>query len=400
MKVYGEHEENTVQQFSEVMETAVDGALMADGHFGYVMPVGGVALYENQVSLIGVGYDIGCGNKAIKLDLKSSAIKPRLPYMMDYIFKTISFGVGRANNERVEHELLDDENLWYAYEDKWLRDNLRKLAYDQLGTVGSGNHFVDIFEDEEENVWVGVHFGSRGLGHKTASGFLNLFINGDWEKRAPEQESLLDLGTDLGQRYFLAMTLSGQYASAGRDWVCKKVAGIIGGDIIDEVHNHHNFAWKENHNGKDYIVVRKGATPAFPGQRGFIGGSMGDNSVIIEGVDGSESSSIFYSTVHGAGRVMGRREAGGSRRWRRNPETGIRELITVREGKISKSMMNEWLKKKNVILKGGGTDESPHCYRRLNEVLEHHKNTIRVLHTLTPLGVMMAGENEFDPYKD
>jgi tRNA-splicing ligase RtcB len=166
---------------------------------------------------------------------------------------------------------------------------------------------------------------------------------------------------------------------------------------MELVHNHHNFAWKETHGDRQLIVVRKGATPAFPGQKGFIGGSMGDDAVIVEGArdgDAELQKASLYSTVHGAGRVMSRTEARGKLKgW--GPKARI-----VAPGKISREMLKEWLGPKGVILRGGGLDEAPQAYRRLPEVLTAQGDTIRVLHTLRPLIVVMAGENEFDPYKD
>lgn len=170
----------------------------------------------------------------------------------------------------------------------------------------------------------------------------------------------------------------------GHSFVCE---GMI-------VHN----CWREKHNGEEVMVVRKGATPAFPGQRGFIGGSMGDISVIVEGMAGEESALALHSTVHGAGRVMSRTRAAGKRRWTKID--GRRVQQQVRPGEISTEMMHDWLRRVGVELRGGGTDESPHVYRRLPDVLAQHSGTIRILHTLTPLGVAMAGEDVFDPYKD
>jgi len=194
------------------------------------------------------------------------------------------------------------------------------------------------------------------------------------------------------------MQLAGQYAYAGREWVARKVVAILGGQEVELIHNHHNFAWRETHQGEEYIVVRKGATPAFPGQKGFIGGSMGDDAVIVKGADQKDEETLclqeqaLFSTVHGAGRVMSRTEAAGKRKWK----TGK----IIKPGKISPEMMREWLAEKQVILRGGGLDESPHAYRRLPEVLKAQGKTIEVLHTLRPLIVVMAGANEFDPYKD
>jgi tRNA-splicing ligase RtcB len=188
------------------------------------------------------------------------------------------------------------------------------------------------------------------------------------------------------------MHLAGAYAYAGRDWVCQRVARILGAEIMEEVHNHHNFAWRETHQGEELWVVRKGATPAFPGQKGFVGGTMGEKSVILEGVENASAKHSLYSTVHGAGRVMGRMEAKG----KTDRKTG--EIL--RPGKVSHAMMQEWVSRARVELRGAGLDESPHCYKRLDEVLAEHGDSVRILHTLTPVGVAMAGANEFDPYKD
>jgi tRNA-splicing ligase RtcB len=203
---------------------------------------------------------------------------------------------------------------------------------------------------------------------------------------------LLSVHSNLGAEYLACMELAGRYAYAGRDWVCSEVARLLGARILDEVHNHHNYAWRERHNGQDLWVVRKGATPAFPGQRGFVGGSMGDISVILEGVDSEESRTALYSTVHGAGRVMSRTAARG----KINRKTGQ----VISPGAVSREMMMSWVYRQNVELRGAGTDESPHCYKRLPEVLNQHQASIRILHTLRPIGVAMAGEHEFDPFKD
>jgi tRNA-splicing ligase RtcB len=190
------------------------------------------------------------------------------------------------------------------------------------------------------------------------------------------------------------MDLAGRYAYAGRNWVCAKVASILGAQILDEVHNHHNFAWKEHVMGTDAWVVRKGATPAFPGQRGFVGGSMGDISVILEGTAGQVSRDALFSTIHGAGRVMSRTQAAGKMIYK-GPNKGQRS-----GGQVSWEMLRKWIGDQGVELRGGGTDESPHCYKRLPDVLACHAGTIRIVHTLRPLGVCMAGDDVIDPYKD
>jgi tRNA-splicing ligase RtcB len=237
----------------------------------------------------------------------------------------------------------------------------------------------------------------------------------EWSTRVPEEETLLSLDSELGQRYWNAMHLAGLYAHVGREYVARKTVEILGGAPRETVHNHHNFAWKERHFGEDLVVVRKGSTPAFPEQKGFVGGSMGDNAYIVQGVETTGTHVLYpdemayyadvaflqqqamFSTVHGAGRVMSRSRALGSRP-KRNKETG--EVIQKRKGEITRQMMSEWVKSRGVIVRGGDVDESPHCYRRLNEVLAAQGDTIEILHTLRPLVVVMAGADVIDPYKD
>lgn len=319
------------------------------------------------------------------------------------IASTVSFGVGRNNRSDdapVAHGLFDDA-AWDAVPERE-RKALKDRARSQLGTVGSGNHYVDVFADERDALWIGVHFGSRGFGHTVASGFLALGQGKAWRERVPEREVLLDIHQPVGHDYWELMNLAGRYAYAGREWVARKVVALMGAREVELVHNHHNFAWKETHGGEDYVVVRKGATPAFPGQKGFIGGSMGDDAVIVRGCVTENATSetaelqrqALYSTVHGAGRVMSRTQAAGKRKgW------GAKARI-VAPGRVSQEMMTEWVDRKGVVLRGGGLDESPHVYRRLPDVLNAQGGTIEVLHTLRPLVVVMAGANEFDPYRD
>jgi tRNA-splicing ligase RtcB len=377
-------EESALSQIKTCARTADKAALMADHHKGYAVPIGGVLAYRDKISPSGVGYDIGCGNKAVLTDASADEVRNKIAMIMDDVWKTISFGMGRKNNEPVDHELFDDP-AWKAP----AVSGLKQLAREQLGTVGSGNHYVDIFVDEQDRVWVGVHFGSRGLGHKTATYFLHKAGAKDGMDVEP---ALLEATGNLGQEYLEAMKLAGRYAYAGRDWVCDRVTRILGARILDQVHNHHNYAWRETHEGEDFWVVRKGATPAFPGQRGFVGGSMGDFSVIIEGIENELAPASLYSTIHGAGRVMGRMEAKG----KYDRKTGA----CLRAGKVTPEMMMNWIGREHVELRGGGTDESPHCYKRLPEVIAEHQASIKVLHTLKPIGVAMAGAREFDPYKD
>jgi tRNA-splicing ligase RtcB len=378
-------DEGALRQIKNCARTADRVALMADHHLGYAVPIGGVVAYRDSISPSGVGYDIACGNKAVRTDADANEVRHSIGPIMNDVFEVISFGVGRKNeDERVDHQLFDDA-AWSLQAVK----PLKEMARQQLGTVGSGNHYVDIFADEEDRVWIGVHFGSRGLGHKTATFFLNAAGAKDGMDVDP---CVIGANDSLGSDYLACMELAGRYAYAGRDWVCGRVARILGASIVEEVHNHHNFAWREEHNGEALWVVRKGATPAFPGQRGFVGGTMGEKSVILEGVENSLSKLSLYSTVHGAGRVMGRMEAKG----KVDRKTGE----VKRAGKVTQSMMDQWVNGAQVELRGAGVDESPHCYKRLPEVLAEHAGMIHVIHTLTPIGVAMAGKNEFDPYKD
>ncbi len=398
MRIFGSHDEATLAQLADVARRARKTALMADGHVGYVMPIGGVAAYDQQVSVIGVGFDIACGNAAIRTDLRIDAAA-WIHEIAEEISGTVSFGIGRKNqadDAPTDHSLFQDP-AWEAVPPRH-RQALLAKARAQLGTVGSGNHYVDLFADENGDLWVGVHFGSRGFGHTVASSFIALSQGKQWGERAPENEVLLPLDTPLGHDYWHLMELAGRYAYAGREWVARKVVSLLGGKELELIHNHHNFAWKEQHGGEELVVVRKGATPAFPGQKGFVGGSMGDDAVIVRGAKSADSAvtalqeEAMFSTVHGAGRVMSRTQAAG----RRNRRTGAQTA----PGRVTPEMMQEWVKSKGVVLRGGGLDESPHVYRRLPEVLAAQGPTIEVEHVLRPLVVVMAGANEWDPYKD
>ncbi|MEK0312274.1 RtcB family protein [Cohnella sp. 56] len=400
VRVWGKPDESALSQAVTCAGhgNVVQALLMADHHKGYSQPIGGVVVYDGQISPSGVGYDIGCGNKAVRTNLMAADVMPRLSAIMDQVARKVSFGVGRVNSERVDHELFDDP-AWdvYAAVGRQEHDKLKRLARDQLGTVGSGNHFVDLFEEPETGrLWIGNHFGSRGFGHRTASGFLNLAAGRAFFANAPGEKMdqppvLLQLDSELGDMYYRAMKLAGRYAYAGRDYVLAQVLAIVGAEADFEVHNHHNYAWRETHGGKDTIVVRKGATPSAPGQLGFIGGSMGDISVVVRGKDTADNRDAYYSTVHGAGRIMSRTQAAGKMNWKTRTRTG---------GQILPARMLQAVRDYGVELRGAGTDESPFVYRKLQEVLDAHAGTIEVLHVLKPIGVCMAGADEYDPYKD
>jgi tRNA-splicing ligase RtcB len=384
--VWGNPDMEAVNQLIEAMKyEAFCGALMADHHIGYSVPIGGVIAYENRICVNGVGFDIACGNKAVRVNADADYVRQDISRIMNEVQKHISFGVGRKNNEEIQHDLFDNPD-WDNID---ILSKLRDKARAQLGTVGSGNHYVDIFVSDSGSVWIGAHFGSRGLGHSIATHFIKQAGGKDGIHAKPV---VLHENSDLGEQYIKCMEMAGRYAYAGRDWVCARVARILQAQIMEEVHNHHNFAWKEKHFDKDLWVVRKGATPNFPGTKSFVGGSMGDYSFILEGIDSQESVQSMYSTIHGAGRIMGRKEAKG----KTNRMAG--EIISA--GLVSKADMQSWIKKFDVELRGAGVDESPHVYKRIEAVLSSHRNTVKVVERLKPIGVCMALDREIDPYKD
>lgn len=425
IEVRGDVDPRAVAQLRRCAEHAVAAALCADGHVGYSQPIGGVVAYRDHISPSGVGYDIGCGNKAVRTNVRAADVP--VAAVMDEIVRRISFGIGRPNDEPVDHPVLER----IAAADFAPQRGLLDLAARQLGTVGAGNHYVDLLRDDDGWLWVGVHFGSRGFGYQTASGFLALAEGKPFDARATGGEMdappvLLRTDSELGQAYIAAMTLAGEYAYAGRDLVVAKVLEILGAEATYEVHNHHNYAWRERHFGEDVWVVRKGCTPAFPGQAGFVGATMGEPAVILEGVASEGTAALLCSTVHGAGRVMSRTAAAGKsrRRWAcadpgcgwvqgpRQPKPArgacpacgrrrlTRRLVKISDGAIDWPAVTARLAAAGIELRGGAADEAPAAYKRLEAVLDAHAGTIRVVHRLHPVGVAMAGPDTVDPFKD
>ena len=428
--IRGDHDERTVEQLRRCAEAgdAIAGVLCADGHVGYSQPIGGAVAYPDHISPSGVGYDIACGNKAVRTGLRTDDVRGDLPRIMDEVFRRISFGVGRNNAEPVDHPVLDA----IARADFAPQRRMVQMASNQLGTVGAGNHYVDLFAGDDGFLWVGVHFGSRGFGHKTASGFLALAAGRGFKERGPDggmddPPVLLHVDSELGRDYLAAMELAGEYAYAGRDVVVGKVLEILGTETTYEVHNHHNFAWRETHHGVDAWVVRKGCTPAFPGQEGFVGATMGEPSVILRGTDDPDGAALLHSTVHGAGRVMSRTQAAGKigtiaqcterdcAEWvpfHRYRDAGrslcpvhpdgrmAKRRGRVREGVIDFDAVQAELTGLGIELRGGAADEAPAAYKRLDAVLAAQGPTVEVLHRLTPIGVAMAAAGTVDPYKD
>ena len=436
-----DHDEQTIAQLDTCAKQGdcTHAVLSADGHFGYSAPVGATLAYASYLSPSAVGYDIACGNKAVATNLLWSDISGDIAGIMDEVAKRVSFGVGVPAERQVDHPVLDR----VATFDYAPVRNMVGKARKQLGSVGAGNHFVDLFRDvETDRVWVGVHFGSRGFGWLTAAGFMSLGQGGKFEERPVGGEALqppilIHADSSLGYMYAEAMQLAGDYAYAGRDVVCDQVLEILGAKPVDEVHNHHNFAWRETHDDQQVWVHRKGATPLFPGQRGFIGATMGEDSVIVRGFESPLMHATAASAPHGAGRAMSRTKAAGKvgsvrecnardcdfavPAWqfqRAREELGLKqhEPLTLctrhpdgkmikRRGRIKTGLIDYdevlgTLSRANIQIRGGAADEAPDAYKRLSHVLQAHDDQLVVETVLRPVGVVMAGPNVSDPYKD
>ena len=429
IKTFGPVDERSLKQLERCMEAgdAEHGVLCADHHPGYSQPIGGAIAYEGYVSPSGVGYDIGCGNKAARTELTRADLDEfgGVEMIMREITRRdlVRHGRGRAGARRPPGAREDPRGglraaarlcaaRGVAARHRRLGQPLRQPDGGR-GRDGVGRRPLRLARLRPQD--------RLGLPRARAG-------HCEFDERAVEGEMdsppvLFEIDSELGQAYLAAMQLAGDYAYAGRDVVVAKVLEILGAEAVHEVHNHHNFAWREEHFGRQYWVVRKGCTPARPGQEGFVGGSMGDESVILEGVESAGNEQALYSTVHGAGRVMSRTQAAGRVRRRKRWGCGHRDCPYVAEepgtcpehgSKLRKVWVEEqvkpglvdWpavqarLREQGIVLLGGGADEAPEVYKRLPEVLAAHGDTIRVKHTLRPLGVAMAGRDVYDPYKD
>lgn len=449
--VFGDPIDNAVEQINKLVKPHSEmTALMADHHLGYSMPIGGVSVLKNKISPSLVGFDIGCGNTAMRLNnMTEEHVRPKIKEVMDEIQSKISFGLGGKHtllnkyqtNKKISKEkrlesllsfrsrISNYENIALAikYAEENIDPNICDLLFEQAGTVGGGNHYVDIFSDENGIVWIGCHFGSRGFGHKVTSHFLEL---GGGKDSINAEPVLFDIHSYEGRMYFRLMSLAGDYASVCRRkvvyFIAEEILSYSGSPskyVFELVENHHNYAWLikgdqykdgesascfdtteeekyfsenlENYldNGERvFSVIRKGATPNWPGMESFIGGSMADKSFIIKGKESTDTLMSLFSTVHGAGRAVSRSKAKGKKdkktgEWKREPEIDVNEF-------------NQLLIDNDVELRGGDLDEAPQCYKNIENVLSHHSDTFDILHTLSPMGVCMAGPDDFDPYKD
>jgi tRNA-splicing ligase RtcB (3'-phosphate/5'-hydroxy nucleic acid ligase) len=375
--VYGRKfiDQNTINQMDVAMRlpVAVNGALMPDAHVGYGLPIGGVIATENTVIPYGIGLDIGCRMSLSIYDIPDGFIS-RNSYQIKVALKEQThFGIGKLQDTYEEHEVLERRE----FNEIGLLKQLHGKAKGQIGTSGSGNHFVEVGTVEladgnrfnlKEGNYVGVlaHSGSRGLGATIANYYTRVAIDTCWLPKGAQHLAWLDLDSEAGQEYWMAMNLAGDYAKACHDVIHRKMAKTLGIKPVATVENHHNFAWKEvQENGQELIVHRKGATPAQTGQMGIIPATMTDPGYIVSGKGKSDA---LYSASHGAGRKMSRKKA--------------RESITGSE-------MKKKLKQLGITLIGGGVDEAPMAYKSLEDVMKSQQDLVKVEGKFTPKIVRM-----------
>ena len=374
-------EQGAVHQMEVAMKLPVthSGALMADAHQGYGLPIGGVLATKNAVIPYGVGVDIGC-----RMCMTIYDLPPLFQYDAVSDFKQMledNTRFGNATFRRpMDHEVLENKSFGEINILKSLKDR----AYSQIGSSGGGNHFVEfgvaeLLSDENDlklpkGKYLAVlsHSGSRGLGANIARHYTRLAM--DKCKLPSEAKHLawLDLDTEDGQEYWIAMNLAGDYASACHHQIHERMAKALGEQPLAMVENHHNFAWKEQDvEGEEIIVHRKGATPAGKGVLGIIPGSMTAPGFIVRGK--GEQASI-NSASHGAGRVMSRTRAKQS---------------------LSRDEVRKHLKKAGVTVIGSGLDEAPQAYKDIHQVMKQQVDLVDVLGMFTPKVVRMCGANEF-----
>lgn len=357
------------------LPVSVAGALMPDAHAGYGLPIGGVLATHNSVIPYGVGVDIGCRMCLSIFDIDPKELTQREAYFTREINEATLFGSGGQFEHASDHEVMENE----AFYQLPLLKNLHGRAWKQLGSSGSGNHFVEfgIVEIKEEDDVLGIdagnyvgllsHSGSRALGANIANHYTKIAIS---KRRLPgdaKNLAWLDLNEEEGIEYWMAMNLAGDYASACHHIIHQKIAKQLGRKPIKMVENHHNFAWKERYEGKEVIVHRKGATPAGAGVLGIIPGSMTAPGFIVKG-KGEEAS--VNSASHGAGRKMSR---------------------TAALKAITHDALKDELKKQGVKLIGGGLDEAPFAYKDIEEVMKSQRQLVDVVGKFTPKIVKMDG---------
>lgn len=363
-----------------LLPVSVAGALMPDAHVGYGLPIGGVLATENVVVPYAVGVDIACRMKLTVLDIPVRDLERQQDRLTRAIEAETRFGVGATFKQRRQHEVMDAD--WNV--SPVTRQN-KDRAWAQLGTSGSGNHFVEfgLFTaldrgyGLEPGIYVALlsHSGSRGTGAAVCDYYSKLAF-----RRHPElpKELLrlawLDLDSEEGQEYWNAMELMGRYAAANHALIHKHIAANLGAEVLLDVENHHNFAWKERHvvDGveREVVVHRKGATPAGAGVLGVIPGSMASPGFLVRGKGNAES---LQSASHGAGRVMSRTRAHQSLDWKD---------------------VKGYLRARHVTLISAGLDEAPMVYKDIDKVMAAQQDLVEILGRFEPRLVKMAPSGE------
>lgn len=358
------------------LPVAVQGALMPDAHVGYGLPIGGVLATENAVIPYAVGVDIACRMKLSVLDIPAADMKRLNDQLVRTLQRETKFGVGAEWKTPVQHDVLDED--WNVTP---VTARVFPKARAQLGTSGSGNHFVEFGTltldkpelglDAGEYLAVLSHSGSRGSGAQVADFYSRLAMDRHPEL-PPELRRLAWLSMDgaEGQEYFAAMNLMGKYAAANHAIIHRKVSRALGAKVIAGVENHHNFAWKEQHGGKELYVHRKGATPAAAGVLGVIPGSMATPGFVVRGRGSAPS---LDSASHGAGRVMSRTAAREKFRW---------------------NHIKPMLEERGVQLLSAGIDENPFVYKNIHDVMKAQSDLVEVVARFDPRIVKMADAGE------
>ena len=351
-------------------------ALMPDAHVGYGLPIGGVLACENAVIPYAVGVDIACRMKLSVLDMPTDTIDKRFNSYKEALEGGTRFGVGVGYKQPKSHDVMDQN--WNVTR---ITRERKDRAWQQLGTSGSGNHFVEFgvlsldVRDEELGMDAGSyvalmsHSGSRGVGAavcSTYSAIARTLLPRKYEDLG--RLAWLDLDSEPGQEYWAAMNLMGDYAAANHDVIHKSVARLLGARILAGVENHHNFAWKETHGGRELIVHRKGATPAAVGELGVIPGSMADPAFVIRGKGNAES---LTSASHGAGRRMSRTKAKEMFNWR---------------------AVKQDLEQKGIKVLSAGADEVPGVYKNIEDVMRQQADLVEIVARFDPRIVKMCDD--------
>ncbi|HPU31972.1 MAG TPA: RtcB family protein [Phycisphaerae bacterium] len=377
-KVWGNDiDEQAHQQMRNAcrLPISVAAALMPDAHVGYGLPIGGVLATDNAVIPYAVGVDIACRMMMTVFPLPPKELQEDTDRFKRILERNTRFGIGAEWKPRRDHPVMDED--WSVSP---ITAKNKDLAHRQLGTSGSGNHFVEFGELEVLEPVKGLapgkylavlsHSGSRGTGAKVADHYSRWAMSQHGGLPSELRHlSWLDLAGD-GAEYWAAMELMGKYASANHHVIHRQIVEAVGEDPLLQVENHHNFAWKEMHNGREVIVHRKGATPAAPGVLGIIPGSMASPGYVVEGKGNPES---LHSAAHGAGRRMGRNVARKSLDWKD---------------------VNRYLREKGVTLLSAGLDEAPYVYKDIEAVMAAQHSLVRPLAKFMPRLVKMAPGGE------